>query len=206
VKPKAAPLAAAVIRECFAQAIVGHRLALPDDEACEWIAQVLASHPPVGTVNRLPTLGVAEKHARLFLRNLPQARAAVISRFQMFRELNADASDEQNPHFAALVDFELAERAVSALMKRYGAEKMRIITWHDWACWIAVYGNSLLSKPGKWLDVKSAAPLCQFVCKVLGEMGINKDADTVSDVLRLRSGPASREFRSRNKVGKTRSK
>jgi hypothetical protein len=204
----AAPLTAAVVRRCFAEAIKGHRLTLPDDEACEWVAKSVSEEAVrVGTKINNPTLGTAEKHARLFLKHLPPAHNAVAVRFHAFKAFHPDVGAEENPHFAAMVEFALAEQAVTALLERYGAEKPRTNTWHDLANWIANCGVRAWDKPvGKAMDVNPEAPLCAFVHQVLVAVGIDPGRATVADALRFRLGPISRDPWRHKKTGRTRSR
>jgi hypothetical protein len=138
----------------------------------------------VGTKVSAPSLGHAEKHARLFLKHLPPTRDTVADRLQTFQAFHPDAGYEENPHFAAMVDFDLAARAIAALLERYGAEKPRTNTWHDLAHWIALRGTQAWDRPvGKAMDVNPDAPLCVFVCGVLAAAGIKQSVNAVSEAL-----------------------
>jgi hypothetical protein len=203
---KRTALTAAVVKDCFAEAIIGHRLPLPDDEACEWVAKNIAKYvPQIGTIVRSPTLGLAEKYARLFLRHLPSARAVIEERY---RDVDGpwlrDPAD--NAHFGALVDFASAQRAVSALLSRYGDEKPRKFTWHDVANLAAAYAGSAWRQAGT--PARDAGPdsaLCVFAHRVLGAVGIYQSEATVAEALRGRAGPAAHERKRRKKVVEIRS-
>jgi hypothetical protein len=183
-------LTAAVIKGCFARAIDGkRRWSIPTDEQCDSIAQQVSKDlRQIGKNVSPPSLGAeAKKYARLFLKHLPVAREVIDAQYRDAEWLYA--SVKENPYFQGIVELEIAQQAVAAILDRYGSEKSRFIGWHDLANWIAVYAMEAWRETGQEPKaVGSDQPLCLFVHNVLKAVGINQAEDSVQEALRFRRG------------------
>lgn len=192
-------ISADTISKCFEQAIQGRKLEIPGEDDCLLIAEWANDRAPlIGTMLKESTLGIAEKHMRLVLRHLPGSRSTVYRLYSGWSEHHPGIDPTRNPHFAALVEFDLVMKSATALLDRFKDDE-RKYTWHDLANELAAWAMHAWRqngrKGGPLLDVKADAPICAFVTSVLAKVGHAKSEETVSDALRYRAGPRSRETR-----------
>jgi hypothetical protein len=155
----------------------------PDDEQCELLADELTEISCMGLGPTIePTLGLAEKHGRLFLLHLPTA----------IKKMEAILNSQKAR--LGLEAMQAAEREVRRLLELFDYP-IKQPSWHDQARIIAARVRKTLETTKKsYLDVNENSPLCTIVTKVLAAIGHRKKQSTVSAALRGIRG----KYRKRN--------
>ena len=159
---------------------------LPSDEQCELLADELTEISCMGLGPVIePTLGLAEKHGRLFLRHIPAA----------IKKMEAIPNSERaQPGLEAM---QAAEREVRRLLELFDYP-IKQPSWHDQARFFAVLVRETLQTTGKsYRDVNEASPLCSIVTQVLGAIGHHKEQSAVSEALRGRRGTGRKRNKNR---------
>jgi hypothetical protein len=104
-----------------------------------------------------------------------------------FSELGTPAIE--NPHLDGITKIQVAEDAIKALLDKYEREKQRPYNWRDLAGWISVWGIHGWREEGKFpRSAEPEGPMCLFVKEVLATLGIHKEPNSISDVLKGRRG------------------
>jgi len=177
------------VRKWFKDAAVRHHLPVPDLRECETIAgnlNLIAGWPPF--LQRGPVLGQAEKHGRLFLRHLPEAREK-ISRVRLDPLVHPDSL----PWFLrVLAEMDAARRHVENLLSMLDWPVAKR-SWHITARAIRGMAMTAWCGAGKMpRAVNSDDPVCGFVHAALEAMGTHKTPEAVSAALRGRRGGGGR--------------